>query len=85
MTKSRDYRKEYDCYYGKKGQPGTWTAIQKLHRKHKTARNKAHRMMKPGKGIDIDHKDHNPLNNSRSNLRKMSVKRNRGKCAKKKC
>lgn len=39
----RNYRREYDSYYGKKGQPPMWTALQKRHRNEKAARNRARR------------------------------------------
>ena len=51
----------------------------------RVARNKARRMMikKHGKaalkGKDVDHKDGNPKNNSRSNLKIMSRSANRSK------
>ena len=80
--KRRDYRNEYDTYYGPKGQPAKWTAVQKIHRKEKSARNKARAIMKPSSStVDIDHIDGDPLNNSKSNLRPMSIKKNRGKRA----
>ena len=70
MTK-RDYKKEY-LYHGKPEQIA-----------RRSARNKARRLMaKDGlvhKGQDVDHKDGNPLNNSRRNLRAMSPSKNRAK------
>lgn len=54
-------------------------------KKRRAQRNKARRaaIRQHGKaalqGKDIDHKDGNPMNGSRSNLRIMSVKRNRGR------
>lgn len=94
----RNYRKEYDSYYGKKGQSNhNLNPLQKLRRKEKTARNASRAMMKkllqrklgPKKtkhmmlGKDVDHKDGNPLNKKRFNLRLMSVSKNRGRHNKK--
>jgi hypothetical protein len=72
--KARDYKKEYRTYHGTKEQ---------LRRR--SSRNKARRRMekdglvRKGDGKDVDHKDSNPLNNSRSNLRAMSASRNRAR------
>ena len=73
-SKMRDYKKEYREYQG--------TPEQK---KKRASRNKARRLlMKEGKvrkgdGKDVDHKDRNPLNNSKSNLRVQSKHVNRGR------
>lgn len=51
--------------------------------KRRTARNKTRaKLMKAGKvrkgdGKDVDHKDHNPMNQSSSNLRVQSKSKNR--------
>lgn len=71
--KKRNYRKEYDQYYGKKGSDlSTLTPEQRKHRLEKSARNKARSIMKAkqivGKFEDVDHKDSNPLNNHTNNL-----------------
>ena len=71
---ARNYRSEYDNYHSKKK--------QKVRR---AGRNKARRMMAREKGSaalngkDIDHKDRNPNNNSRSNLRVTSKSTNRSR------
>lgn len=71
---SRNYRKEYDNYHASADQ-----------RKKRSSRNKARRKMVKSvgkskiKGKDIDHKDGNPLNNSRSNLRVRSKSKNRSR------
>ena len=73
MAKKRNYRREYDTYHKRKRQ-----------KKRRAGRNKARRMMikKKGKsklkGKDVHHKDCNPRNNKRSNLRIQSKKKNRG-------
>ena len=74
MTKARDYKKEYRTYQGTREQ------LRK-----RSSRNKARRRMEKdglvhkGDGKDVDHKDGNPLNNSRSNLHTMSASKNRSK------
>lgn len=89
--RKRNYRKEYDDYYGQKGNPHSWTLLQRKHRRDKTSRNKARYMMKQLHGSgplmhhDVDHIDHNPINNRMENLRIMPRYLNRGKCAKNFC
>jgi len=74
MGRERDYRKEYDEHGA--------TSEQK---KRRAARNKARRFMekngrvKKGDGKEVDHKDHNPENNSTKNLRVVDKKTNREK------
>jgi len=66
---ARNYRKEYDNYHSSSKQ-----------KKNRAGRNLARRMMKKRVGIkgkDVDHKDGNPRNNSRSNLRVRSKSANR--------
>lgn len=72
--KMRDYAQEYKDYHSRPEQ-----------KKRRAARNAARRLMIKQKGAaavrgkDIDHKDRNPQNNSPSNLRIQSVKKNRGR------
>jgi len=71
----RDYRSEYKNYHSKPEQ-----------KKNKASRNLARRIMKKKLGVsingkDIDHKDGNPRNNSRSNLRVQSKSKNRSRNA----
>ena len=63
---ARDYAKEYRDYHGKPAQ-----------RKRRSCRNKSNKIMKPGKGKDVHHKDHNPCNMKRSNMQVISRSRNR--------
>ena len=69
---ARDYKREYANYHS-----------QPEQRKRRSNRNLARRLMKKKlgvkaiKGKDIDHKDKNPTNNSRSNLRVRSKSSNR--------
>lgn len=71
---ARDYKKEYREYHSKPEQ-----------RKRRSQRVLARRKMQKRygksalKGKDVDHKDRNPLNNSLSNLRIQSVRKNRGR------
>jgi len=68
----RDYRKEYDRHHSSK------KAIQ-ARGKRTTNRRRAIRkgVVSKGDGVDIDHKDGNPMNNSSTNLRKRSAASNR--------
>jgi hypothetical protein len=61
----RNYRKEYDNYHSKPEQ-----------KKKRSSRNKANRI-KGVKGKDVDHKDGNPMNNSKSNLVAKNKSNNR--------
>jgi len=70
----RDYKKEYREYHGRPEQI-----------KRRAGRVKARRIMekdgkvRKGDGKDVDHKDRNPRNNSKKNLRVTSKKKNRGR------
>lgn len=64
--KKRNYRKEYDNYQGKPEQ------IEK-----RSSRNKAARFMGVKKGMDVHHKDNNPLNNDPKNLEHLDISTNR--------
>ncbi len=61
----RNYRKEYDNYHSKPEQ-----------KKKRSSRNKANRI-KGVKGKDVDHKDGNPMNNSKNNLTVKDKSNNR--------
>jgi|TARA_R100000322_G_C5417932_1_gene185536 hypothetical protein len=68
----RNYRKEYDSYHGKPKQ-----------KKRRAGRNAARRKMseagkvKKGDGKDVHHKDKNPMNNKKNNLKVTSKSKNR--------
>jgi len=70
--KKRDYKREYQNYQGKPDQI-----------KKRASRNAARRKMQAegkvskGDGKDIDHKNGNPHDNSKSNLRVQSKSQNR--------
>ena len=76
---TRNLKKEYAATHG--------TAKGKQDR---AARNKARREMekkgrvRKGDGKEVDHKNHNPRDNSKSNLRVVSKKTNRTKQPKRK-
>jgi len=66
MRKPRNYKKEYVRTQG--------TAKGKLDR---AGRNKARKMLNPPKGMEVHHKNGNPRDNRRSNLKVITKKRNR--------
>ena len=74
---ARDHKKEYAARK---------EYLKSYRRKNKDSdkmRTRARRKMKCGKGKEVDHKDNNPKNNNRSNLKCVSRKSNRQKGAKK--
>jgi hypothetical protein len=74
MAYKRDYKKEYENYDG----------TEKV-KKRRAARNKARRFLEregrahKGDGKDVDHRDGNPHNNDKSNLRVMDASTNRSR------
>lgn len=79
MARVRNFQKEYREYHAKPEQV-----------KRRAARNAARAEMsksgrvKKGDGKDVDHKDYNPLNNSKKNLRVMSSSANKSRQPKRK-
>ena len=71
---ARDYKAEYEKYHSKPEQ-----------KKRRAGRNRARRIMtmlkrvSKGDGKDVHHKDGNPKNNSKKNLRVESKKTNRSR------
>jgi hypothetical protein len=74
----RDYIKERKAYYGY-GPVGKVTALQKRHRQEMSNRKAARKMLKPRKGMEVDHIDGNARNNKRSNLQVITRHANRVK------
>lgn len=74
MAKKRNYAREYAQFHGKP---------EEIARR--SSRNKARRIMakngsvKKGDGRDVDHKNMNPMDNRRSNLRVQSKSVNRSR------
>lgn len=71
MTKSRDYKKEYADYHGKPAQ------IAERSNRNKAVRKKGRAGARDG--MEVDHKDGNPMNNSTKNLRVVKRAVNRKK------
>jgi|TARA_R110000822_G_scaffold305491_1_gene431209 hypothetical protein len=66
MKKPRNYKKEYTSTHG--------TSKGKLDR---ASRNKARKIVKPRKGMEVHHKNGNPRDNRKANLTSITKKRNR--------
>lgn len=68
----RNYRQEYDRYQGKPAQ-------KKRRAKRNAARSKLKKAgrVRLGDGMDVDHKNTNPKDNSSKNLRVQSKSKNR--------
>ena len=69
----RDKKKSYDTEYNKKTVEDRSSRVMA-----RRAMIKAGRVSK-GDGLDVDHKNGNPKDNSKSNLRVLSRKANRGR------
>ena len=69
----RDYKDEYRRY-------GASEDAKKKRAARNTARRRLERSgrVRKGDGLDVDHKDGNPLNNNSSNIRVRSRSANRG-------
>jgi len=72
--KDRDYKKEYLKYHGTPKQRAN-RSMRVLARRQLEKEGKVSK----GDGNDVDHKDGNPQNNSRGNLKVMSANKNRSK------
>ena len=74
MAQARNYKEEYRKY-----QSSTKSKIDRASRNKVRRKLMAQGRVRKGDGKDIDHKDGNPRNNSRKNLRVTSRSYNRGK------
>jgi len=68
----RNYKKEYASYQGK---PNVIT--KRVSRDTARRAMQKRGLVKKGSGMDVDHKDGNPMNNSKTNLRAVSKFKNR--------
>jgi len=74
MPRVRNWAKEYRDYHGKPEQ-----IKRRAERNSARAKMEKAGRVRKGDGKDVDHKDHNTANNSRSNLRVMSASKNRSR------
>ena len=74
---ARDHKAEY------RARSGYLKAYRRAHKPQDAARARARRALKPKPGMEVDHKDGNPLNNNKSNLQITSRYANRVKGAEK--
>jgi len=75
---ARDWKKEY------KARAEYLKSYRRDHRKEDASRARARRSMgNIPSGSEVDHKDNNPMNNSRENLKIVPRKANRAKGARK--
>jgi hypothetical protein len=68
----RNYKKEYASYQGK---PNVIAKRVSRDTARRTMQKRG--LVKKGSGMDVDHKDGNPMNNSKTNLRAVSKFKNR--------
>ena len=69
---ARNYKREYALFHGKPEQ------VRRRAQRNKTRRTFVRAgLVKKGDGKDVDHRDHNPSNQERSNLRVLSQSKNR--------
>ena len=68
----RDYKKEYASYQGKPN-----VIAKRVSRDTARRAMQKRGLVKKGSGMDVDHKDGNPMNNSKTNLRAVSKFKNR--------
>jgi HNH endonuclease len=74
MSKPRQYKDEYKKFQSSKEEKQN-RALRNKNRREAEREGKVYK----GDGKDIDHRDGNPRNNSKSNLRVIPKGKNRGK------
>ena len=68
----RNYKQEYASYQGKPS-----VIAKRVSRDTARRAMQKRGLVKKGSGMDVDHKDGNPMNNSKTNLRAVSKFKNR--------
>ena len=68
----RNYKKEYASYQGKPK-----VIAKRVSRDTARRAMQKRGLVKKGSGMDVDHKDGNPMNNAKTNLRAVSKFKNR--------
>jgi hypothetical protein len=68
----RNYKKEYASYQGKPN-----VIAKRVSRDTARRAMQKRGLVKKGSGMDVDHKDGNPMNNAKTNLRAVSKFKNR--------
>tara|TARA_Y100000114_G_scaffold47882_1_gene43644 strand:+ start:1355 stop:1633 length:279 start_codon:yes stop_codon:yes gene_type:complete len=71
-TTGRNYKKEYASYQGKPK-----VIAKRVSRDAARRAMQKRGLVKKGSGMDVDHKDGNPMNNNKKNLRAISKFKNR--------
>lgn len=82
MPSSKNYKRDYKQEYKtakKRGEVGTGPNGDNAARKRARRKLEKEGKVRKGDGKDVDHKDRNPKNNSRGNLRVQSKSKNRGR------
>ena len=82
MPSSKNYKRDYKQEYKtakKRGEVGGGSNGDNASRKRARRKLEKAGKVRKGDGKDVDHKDRNPKNNSKSNLRVQSKSKNRGR------
>lgn len=82
MPSSKNYKRDYKQEYKtakKRGEVGGGSNGDNASRKRARRKMEKAGKVRKGDGKDVDHKDRNPKNNGKSNLRVQSKSKNRGR------